>query len=256
MLKRQYIYMVQNSKRIQGEAYLPALHLRPWISPATLLLLSCGSFHIHLSLAHVPFAHPVPDTSSFLLWEVVLQLFSGFRLSRKSEAARHRVGARALLPLAAAPHYSGARPASPRPSLGRSGRGRGRGGSGGVSGGPGGGRRGAGARWRCESFAPAEWSWPAASRGGPPLAASCLGSGEQRRPFGEGPPRGGGCGVTGAGLRPGRGPKVQGDWGGGPRGRDRQELRRGRSAFPAGSRSRRPTPMPRLPAARDRPAEP
>lgn len=94
-------------------------------------------------------------------------------------------------------------------------------------------------RWRRECFAPVE-------RPQPHPAASCPGSGEQRRPFGEGPPQDGGCGVPGAGLRPGRAFVRQGGWGCGPQWpRPRPgagsgpEPRRGRSAFPAGSRSRK-----------------
>lgn len=114
-------------------------------------------------------------------------------------------------------------------------------------------------RWRRECFAPVE-------RPQPHPAASCPGSGEQRRPFGEGPPQDGGCGVPGAGLRPGRAFVRQGGWGCGPQWpRPRPgagsgpEPRRGRSAFPAGSRSRKGrclAPRPRPPAMPARSAGP
>lgn len=119
--------------------------------------------------------------------------------------------------------------ASPRPSFGRRGRGRGRGGvgGGGVSSGPGGGSRGAGSRWRRESCALAERPRPSASYGGPSSAASCPGSGEQRRPLREGPPRGGGCGVPVPGPRSGPVPMGQGHP---PRPRSAEPRRAGTSA--------------------------
>lgn len=109
-------------------------------------------------------------------------------------------GGSALLPLAAAPlHHSGLAPCPAPPQPGRPGRGRGRG-SGGVSGTEAVGAPGSGARWRRECCSREE-----ACCGQPPTAASCPGSGEQRRPFrgpaGEGPPWGEGRGVPGAGRR-------------------------------------------------------
>lgn len=121
-----------------------------------------------------------------------------------THCAPGRRGARPR-PLVAVPGAAAAaRRAPPRPGRRGPRRGRGRGGGrGGVSGGgPNGGSRGAGATWRRECCTPAERPRPAASYGGPPPAASGPCSGEQRRPFGEGPPRGGGRGVPGAGLRP------------------------------------------------------
>lgn len=118
-----------------------------------------------------------------------------------------------LLPLAAAPpHYRGLAPCPAPPQPGRPGRGRGRG-SRGVSDTEAVGASGSGARWRRGYCSREE-----ACCGQPPPAASCPGSGEQRRPFrgpaGEGPPWGEGRGVPGAGKgSPGAGLRVPGDGG-------------------------------------------
>lgn len=210
--------------------------IRLWILPCTDLLLSRGSPRGHSSADQVPFSHPFWDT------ELPSQ---DLRLSSATawHAPWRQPRGCTLLPLAAAPlHYSGLAPCPAPPQPGRPGRGRGRG-SGGVSDTEAVGASGSGARWRRGCCSREE-----ACCGQPPPAASCPGSGEQRRPFrgpaGEGPPWGEGRGVPGAG-RGRRGPASESQ---------ATEGWRGCSAFPGplGAQGHRPAGAALAGDARDR----
>lgn len=174
------------------------------------------------------FSHPFRDTEDLRLCTRriygCLQQLLGAPPGGRTAAAR-------CSPLAAAPpHYRGLAPCPAPPQPGRPGRGRGRG-SGGVSDTEAVGASGSGARWRRGYCSREE-----ACCGQPPPAASCPGSGEQRRPFrgpaGEGPPWGEGRGVPGAG-RGRRGPASESQ---------ATEGWRGCSAFPGprGAQGHRP----------------
>lgn len=220
MWKRQYVFTRHKISKVCGEK--PASHLcppGPRVPSNTVSLFLPALPTVLGALLSQEIAGSSRAPGSFL---VAAGLPAPGRTAHRASAARACAPWR---PCPAQQRRAAPRPAPPRPGRRGPSRGRGRGGGRGVSGGPNGGSHGAGATWRRECCTPAERPRPAASYSGRPPAASCPGSGEQRRPFGEGPPRAEGAGSRrGSPPRPGHAPAGQcgrggGAGGGGQRGR-------------------------------------